>query len=118
MSMNNIECDSCLEPKFNTKCPPRMADGRAFTDYRPRCDLHSINTFAQQGIESYKQRMYMTNNAQDIMKQNMLDAFNNNTCIQNEPVDTVYPHSYSQECNRNTCNFAPVQSDGVGLVRK
>lgn len=112
MSMNNIECDSCLDPKFNTKCPPRMADGRAFTDYRPRCMLH--NTKAP--TDSYKQRMYLTQNATDIMKTNMMDAFNNNSCEQKQPTNTVLPHAFKQDCDVNTCRFMRVDPNGVGLM--
>jgi hypothetical protein len=68
------------------------------------------------GMGSYKQRMYLTENATDIMKKNMMKAFNNNTCEQKEQVNTVIPHAYKQDCDINTCRFMRVEPGGVGLM--
>jgi hypothetical protein len=114
MSINNIECDSCLSPVYNTVYPPKMADGRAFTDYRPRCMIN--NTYGN--ISSHEHRMKLTNNANEIMKQNMMKAYDNTSSIQKVPVNTVPSHLNEQICNANTCNFNGFDQDGIGLIRR
>ena len=63
-------CDKC-ERKPNTvdgQCPVyNMADGRHFTDYRPRCVQNNsmVNT-ATNVLNSYEYRMYLQHNAKKI----------------------------------------------------
>lgn len=104
----------------NFLCPARMSDGRLFTDYRPRCVANTVNDIGDNGVDSYKYRMYMMNNATEIMKKNMMDAFDCVTCNGNSrPEGHPIPSaSYKQVCTANTCSFTPVDpNSGIGLVR-
>ena len=50
--------------------PPRMADGRHFTDYRPTFDLNTKIQNDNNVDTSYNYRMLLTNNAEQIMELN------------------------------------------------
>ena len=80
-----MQCKKASDNKYNN-CPPLMADGRMFTDYRPRC----IANFAVAGgaslpgnfdlPNSYEYRQYLIKNASDIMAKNRQMAYQNNAC--------------------------------------
>ena len=54
------------------ECPNRMEDGRAFTDYRPRCavnaELFNLLNKANMVHSSYESRMYLQQNADAFME--------------------------------------------------
>ena len=39
--MNSAGCYKTTNNKY-FNCPPRMSDGRHFTDYRPVCDVNNL----------------------------------------------------------------------------
>ena len=51
---------------FYASAPPRMADGRHFTDYRPNCHLNNRIQTENQVSNSYEYRMFLTRNASDL----------------------------------------------------
>ena len=70
-----MDCKSCRRPikkdthitqqklpNSDNTCLNKMADGRAFTDYRPQCTINAST------MNSYDQRMYLMKNASSIMK--------------------------------------------------
>ena len=62
------------------RCPPRMSDGRHFTDHRPQC---YVNNLVQQNNEitnSYQMRMFLTHNANKLMQVNRQRACDRNCC--------------------------------------
>lgn len=79
-----MSCDrsSCANTSNNKhfSCPPRMDDGRHFTDYRPNCHLNNLMRANQQTNNSFQYRMFLTHNANNIMQQNRKQACQKNCC--------------------------------------
>ena len=66
-------------PKYNN-CPPRMDDGRHFTDYRPNCLVNNLVQTQNDIKDSYHYRMFLTENADKLMELNRLYAVKRNYC--------------------------------------
>jgi hypothetical protein len=116
-------CEECTRPSNNQyfNCPPRMSDGRHFTDYRPRCAQQYQDKISNKLMSSYEHRMYLVQNADAIMKQNAAESYNTNKCGPCvEPYDqgTMMPEFEKQECNERTCSFGVSDSYGLGLGRQ
>ena len=112
------QCDNCLDPSFNVECPPRMADGRLFTDYRPRCVVNdTLIDSNNKTMSSLNQRKHLTHNGEEIIKANMLNAMKSSQCHAIEPTDTQIPMAFRQTCDTNVCNFTRVDDTGLGLTR-
>jgi len=117
--MVNDDCKECgTRPKPENKsfvdlCEyNRMADGRTFTDYSGRCQKLTP-------MSSYDERMFMINNATEIMK-SVDDRFVCTTCLKKEPKapSTMLDEKYVQVCDQNTCKFVVANENGVGTGRK
>jgi len=102
-----------------------MADGRMFTDYRPRC----IANFAVAGgVEgnydlpnSYEYRQYLINNAADIMTKNRQVAYQNNACGPcTNPYNegTMLQEQSMVKCDTNKCSFYQNDATGLGTGRQ
>ncbi len=115
-------CQQCQRPSSDNKffnCPPRMADGRHFTDYRPRC--YSQYMVGDKPMSSFEQRIYLTENAADIMMKNAAAAYVANRCGPcEEPFDqgTMLPEKVKQVCDSRTCTYAMNDPYGLGLGRQ
>jgi len=115
-------CQECSRPTKNNKyanCPPRMADGRNFTDYRPRCFQQYV--VDKKLMNSFDQRMYLTQNAEYLMKKNATTAYLQNRCGPcEEPYDvgTMLPERVQQVCDANSCTFNITDPYGLGLGRQ
>jgi hypothetical protein len=74
--------NSCYNTSNNKhpKCPPRMDDGRHFTDYRPHCYVNNLVQQNNQIHNSYQMRMFLTHNANDIMQLNRKLSCDKNCC--------------------------------------
>ncbi len=70
--MNNV-------PKYN-QCPPRMEDGRHFTDYRPRCVVDSTIRSQNKINNNFDYRMFLTNNGLNMIELFRYDAYKKNKC--------------------------------------
>ena len=46
-------------PKYNN-CPPRMSDGRHFTDYRPNCMVNNLVQTQNNVPDTYQYRLFLT----------------------------------------------------------
>ena len=109
-------------------CPSRMNDGRAFTDYRPRCMINSdlINDLRQKNVinSSYDSRMYLQTNADSIIQSAQADAYEKLACgckaYDNEVygIDTMAPERYAIRCNSVSCYREEVNPNGIGDGRK
>jgi hypothetical protein len=127
-----MSCKSCTRPdnlgnqpkpssennKF-TQCPPRMEDGRNFTDYRPKCFQQYM--VGDKLMSSFEQRMYLTKNAEDLMKTHASKAYVANRCGPcEEPFDvgTMLPEAIQQSCDDKTCTFNASNPYGLGLGRQ
>ena len=123
MSSKMKNCEDCERPSNNQyfNCPPRMADGRHFTDYRPRCTQQFQDKVNNQLMSSYEQKVYLTNNAEDLIKKNAQNAYLGNRCGPCvEPYDqgTMVPEFEKQICNSRTCSFGVNDPYGLGLARQ
>lgn len=65
-------CTSCSGNNPTPTCPSRMSDGRAFTDYSPRCHanarLMDMVANAKMVQSSFESRMFLQRNAQKVME--------------------------------------------------
>ena len=116
-------CTKCeRQPnRVDGQCPVyNMADGRHFTDYRPRCVQNNNVVSNTNVLNSYEYRMYLQHNAEKIMKENEGLASNNNKCTPcfdfNEN-GTMLPEVNKFQCNANTCSLNNNDNSGVGTGR-
>ena len=114
--------DSCNKTTNNKyfKCPPRMSDGRHFTDYRPMCDIDSkINS--NNGLKSsFESRQYLTRNALKLMELNRMYSCQKNCCgpcVDSYNQGTMLPELNRVSCNSNNCSVKSQDNNGVGLGR-
>lgn len=99
---------------METKCCPQlMSDGRAFTDYRPRC----MQTYT---MCSYENRQYLQANAEKLMQENHNKFYNENKCTQcMEPYNegTMLNEQNIVSCDKNTCRITVKDPSGLGNGR-
>jgi len=120
-SVMSKECAECSRPSNNKffNCAPRMADGRNFTDYRPRC-MQAEQPGAPTQANSYEYRQFLIKNADSLMKSNRQEAYKANMC---GPCTTPYnqgtmlPEQSIMTCNESTCSSKVVQPNGLGVGR-
>jgi len=123
-----MECKSCEKPSNNqyANCPPRMADGRMFTDYRPRC----IANFSIPGMNeipgnydlpnSFEYRQYLIKNASDIMQKNEQTSYALNSCapcVNPYMEGTMLAEQRIVSCDASTCKFSQKDPNGLGMGR-
>ena len=61
---------SCANRTTDNKhfhCPPRMDDGRHFTDYRSNCHFNNLVRANNAVMNSHDYRMFLTNNAHAVL---------------------------------------------------
>ena len=73
---------SCCSAKYpNKRCPLRMSDGRAFTNYEPRCNFNAyVNSkLAENNMikSSYEMRLYLQQNYDKIVEDDRKKAIDN-----------------------------------------
>ena len=106
-------CDKTSNNKY-FNCPPRMSDGRHFTDYRPNCYVNNLLRYNNRTMSSYEYRQFLTQNAENLMKINNMYSSQKNSCEPcnaqqiNNQTKCNYNKSYGT-CNVNDCN-------GIGLT--
>ena len=115
---------TCSAPAHKaTKCPPRMSDGRNFTDYRQTCAItSSINATVGRPLTSNEMRAFLTKHASDIMNQNLSAAQRTmgceGTCYSLDCSGTMLPEQTMQHCGKRTCSFPTSEPMGLGLGRE
>ena len=108
------KCESgCDNNKYN--CPPRMSDGRHFTDYRPRCAV--TYEIQPQVMSSFEGRMNLTGTAESIIAKNRENAIFQNSCAPCVEPSTMLPELDVQVCTDRICNFRPNDPNGLGVGR-
>jgi hypothetical protein len=119
-------CYKTSDNKF-FDCPPRMADGRHFTDYRPNCHVNELLRADNRVSNSFQYRMFLQTNANTIMDKNREIACSKNCCspcatsklgVEGFNNGTMLPEKYIQSCNANNCKFILNDPNGVGLGRQ
>ena len=119
--MSCQSCDVKVDPKV--ACPTRMSDGRAFTDYRPRCIVNAelmASVAGQKMVQSsYESRMYLQSQADKVMEQERQKAMDR--LIPCAPCQrpfsesgTMLPERYVVRCDGVTCTRNEVNPAGVG----
>jgi hypothetical protein len=114
-------CTSCEAKNPMIECPNRMEDGRAFTDYRPRCavnaELYNLVNKANMAKSSYESRMYLQQNADQFMLYEKNKAIDRSApcapCNAATP-STMLPERYVVRCNGVSCERHEVDPWGVG----
>lgn len=111
---NGEGCFTTVNPnKAATGAPARMADGRLFTDYRPRCYQYSVKAAETWGDNGYRQRM--VSGAEDLME--VARQVNNRKLTATHCVDTMVPEMYKRVCTWKGCKVVPANPAGVGVGR-
>ena len=117
--------NSCDSPALNSSspCPLRMADGRAFTDYRPRCEANAElfrEVLANKTIgSSYESRMFLQHNTDAIINNERNKAVQRlmpcAPCPRslNDP-GTMLGERYVVRCNGASCDRVEVNPNGIG----
>lgn len=119
-------CTECSKSSDNrySNCPPKMSDGRMFTDYRPRC----VANFAASHIEgnfdlpnSYEYRQFLTANASAIMDKDRQAAYKNNycgPCMNPYNEGTMLAEKSMVKCDASKCSFYGNDPNGLGTGRQ
>jgi hypothetical protein len=118
--MNPVGCYKTTNNKY-FNCPPRMADGRHFTDYRPSCDVNNLIIANNGTLSSFDYRMYLMENAEKLMDINRMYTVEKNACGPcKEPynIGTMVPEKISVKCDGNTCANSVNVLNGLGQGRK
>lgn len=122
MSYNSYE--DTIRPSNNKylDCPPRMDDGRHFTDYRPKCVAENSLTMKQDSVmNSYDHRLFLINHADEIIKTNAVKAYLHNRCgpcVEPYYEGTMLPEITMQSCDERVCRFDTNDPYGVGIGRQ
>ena len=101
-------------------CPPRMADGRHFTDYRPNCHINNIIRTGNNVMNSFQYRAFLTRNAEQLIDLNRNYACKKNCCGPcTEPYHSVntLPEVNKVKCNANNCEIVGFDPNGLGQGR-
>jgi len=104
-----------------------MSDGRAFTDYRPRCAVNAelLTKVGKANMmqSSYESRMYLQSHSDTLMTENYQWAVNNlipcAPCARpfTDP-STMAPENYVVKCDAVTCTRTQTNPDGIGDGRQ
>lgn len=125
-------CGPCTKTSDNKHfdCPARMADGRLFTDYRPRCDVNfSVvsrgggNDKTQAPADSYAYRQYLIANTDSLLQAERRRAYSGASCSPCAAFDkpgTMLPERVIDVCDTRTCRRVPGNDpvNGLGLGRE
>ena len=124
MSAQLKSCNDCTRETNNANfnCPIR-GDYRLFTDWRPRCSTQYMDMVDNNLPSSLEYRMFLTHNADDIIKKNATNAYMKarcGPCVENPDwnTGTMLPEFDSQECNSRTCTYRVADPMGLGRQRK
>lgn len=113
-------CATCTRVSSNKKwnCPPHMSDGRLYTDYRPRCDVHLEDMKPMSS--SYDFRQYMMHNAEGLIGRLRNDAFSRaqcGPCMEPYNVGTMMPEGDAFVCDKISCRRVSGAAGGMGTGR-
>ena len=102
------------------QCPPRMSDGRHFTDYRTNCHVNNLVRTNNAVTNSHGYRTFLTSNATKLMDINRSYASQKNGCgdCNDGHNTTMLPEQAVQICDNRSCNVDFVNRNGLGLGRK
>ena len=123
---NGRECKECFRASDNKHfdCPPRMSDGRLFTDYRPRCNTNFIyhpDSLQTGYLDSYKYRQYLIKHADEILDAMRAEAYRSAVCapceVAYDKPGTMLPEKVVQHCDGKACAVYGKDPNGLGIGR-
>ena len=112
--MSSAGCYKTTNNRYFT-CPPRMADGRHFTDYRPQCDVNNLMVSNNRIMNSNEYRQFLIQNADSLMDMNRAYTVQMNSC--GPCADTMLPEQSKVSCDANSCSRALNVLSGLGQGR-
>lgn len=120
MNGEKMPPSSCMRATNNRffDCPPLMADGRAFTDYRPK-GVQAIEDIVPLHKGSYDILQHFESRGVELIDEQRAKTFDKNVCA--PCVDTVLRERDEQRCSANACSAEVSQHDdpvhGLGQGR-
>ena len=96
-------------------CPPRMSDGRNFTQYTPTCQSMPAN------MSSNQLRAYLVSNAEQLIAYNRDIASRQGctmSCFDLSNSGTALPEVEYMWCDKRKCHTVPGYNMGLGMGRK
>jgi len=114
--MNNKNtCHKTTNNKY-FQCPPRMSDGRHFTDYRSSVYVNDLIRSTNKTGSNYEYRQFLIHNADSLIKMNNEYMNYMNGC--SECNATQVP--FKTECfiNQNYSNCYLKDDNGIGIYNK
>jgi hypothetical protein len=114
-----MDCYRTSNNKF-FQAPPRMADARHFTDYRPNCHVNNLIKNDNEVFNSYEYRLFLTRNADQLIDANRQYAFLKNgvsECKSPYNQGTMLPEETKVVCNKQNCRVVMNNENGLGQGR-
>ena len=99
----------------------RMADGRSFTDYSARCAQNNSLRAAAQAGSSYDYRMYLTQNAEALMKaeRERQTGYARVCAYGRQEAGTMLPEQSVMTCDgKMGCSTSIADASGLGQGRR
>jgi len=93
--------------------PARMADGRSYTDYRPRCESYPVKAAGVWGQHDARQRTIA--DAESFMRG--ANQILNTKMGAHKCVDTMVPELYKRVCTYDGCHTIEGHYAGIGTGR-
>lgn len=121
---------SCCSSTYDNKnCPLKMADGRVFTNYQPRCirnghlnEMLSANNLTN---SSYEQRLFLQRNSEKIMEQERQMVFDQLLpcipCNKGELINEKNPeldNKFNVYCDNVNCYTKEINPQGLGTTSR
>lgn len=72
-------CDRTSNNKF-FNCPPRMSDGRHFTDYRPSSYVNDLIRYSNNVMSNFEYKQFLIDNAEELINLNNKYTYQKNGC--------------------------------------
>ena len=101
---------SKVSDNFFNDFPSRMADGRAFTDYRTSC---ITNSSLSNNMTSWEYRYYLQNNSAKIVGEETNQR--ESSLSYSGPHAPEVPVKNIQNCNKGFCTIENFNDAGLGL---
>jgi hypothetical protein len=117
-----LQTSSCHKASNNKHfgCPPRMSDGRHFTDYRPNCHVNNLVRANNDLNTSFQNRLFLTQNASKLIQMNRKYACQKNCCGPcKEPYHegTMLQEHTVNKCSKDGCKSEVLFENGLGQGR-
>lgn len=117
-----MNCSECKRESASPEasCPPRMQDGRGFTDYHTRCSQNQFLKARAQMPSSYDYRMFLVRNADALINEDRANVYKDMKCVPCYDVKedgTMLPEQSTVKCTDRVCNVSAKNPAGLGQGR-